>query len=437
MARTDNSDIFISYRRLNIDFAQKLEQALRDKDFEIWFDLEDIPPASPSYLDDIYKGVEGADIFIPILSPDYIKSDICLKELRYAAQNHKRIIPIIYQDGFDTSPLPDAAKNPNWIYFCEHLGNSNEFDEAFPTLMEGIQLNRDYTRKHTQYLARAKQWEAEERHDDALLKGDEITKSETWLATETKIDPYPTPLQAQYILTSRQKQDKNIGKRRRDVLGLFLLALVGVVILLNNFIGTIDLAGEDNLKSFIGANLQAGVFYIIDAEALFALNDAIDRDDEADIDSFAPVIENNLLWLEAFYPDINSYMMDIESNGDDRVIILYDPLALPIPNRTEFSSDVVYSFQQDFNLVRWVVGELDIQDSAGNYAGTLVMEYRDPLTEVQSSITSTFGLVLIGVIVLFITYVIVYLWGIMSAWLSKRRNPASKLAAKKSGEDAD
>lgn len=49
--------------------------ALNTEERNIWVDWEDIAP-SQDWLDEIYKGIEGSDAFIFVLSPDAIKSEV-------------------------------------------------------------------------------------------------------------------------------------------------------------------------------------------------------------------------------------------------------------------------------------------------------------------------------------------------------------------------
>ena len=43
---TDMSDVFISYSRKDIQFAQRLHHGLETRDHEPWVDWQDIPPTS-------------------------------------------------------------------------------------------------------------------------------------------------------------------------------------------------------------------------------------------------------------------------------------------------------------------------------------------------------------------------------------------------------
>jgi len=117
MQASDYSDVFVSYRRKDVEFTKKLVQALQDAGKEVWIDWEDIPPGSEGFSDDIRRGLEGADAFIAILSPDYLESTYCVDlELGNAVKMNKKLIPIVLKK-FDDYPIPQGIGHINWIYF--------------------------------------------------------------------------------------------------------------------------------------------------------------------------------------------------------------------------------------------------------------------------------------------------------------------------------
>ena len=70
------SDVFISYSRRDIDFVRHLFDHLTARDREAWADWQDIPPTA-DWLAEIYHGIEAADSFLFIISPDSVASEIC------------------------------------------------------------------------------------------------------------------------------------------------------------------------------------------------------------------------------------------------------------------------------------------------------------------------------------------------------------------------
>ncbi|MGZ9235760.1 MAG: toll/interleukin-1 receptor domain-containing protein, partial [Anaerolineales bacterium] len=84
--------LFVSYSRRDSVAARKLIEAFRTIGQDVWVDWESIPPAV-DWLEQIFRGIEEADAFLFLISPDSIASEVCKVEINRAAQNNKRIIP--------------------------------------------------------------------------------------------------------------------------------------------------------------------------------------------------------------------------------------------------------------------------------------------------------------------------------------------------------
>ena len=68
--------IFISYSRKDIDFAKRLTGELQKNNVDFWIDWEGIPP-TVDWWKEIEKGIEEADIFLFLISPDSTTSKVC------------------------------------------------------------------------------------------------------------------------------------------------------------------------------------------------------------------------------------------------------------------------------------------------------------------------------------------------------------------------
>lgn len=221
------SDVFVSYRRKDVEIAKRIVERLQQEGKEVWVDWDDIPPGSEVFTDDINRGLQGADTFICILSPDYLESTYCVElELERAVSLHKRIIPIVYRK-FEGMPIPPGIGSINWIYFTPHAGQTNTFDEAIPRVMEALNADLDHIRAHKRFLLRAIDWTAQKKRDSFLLRGDEIDQAEQWLTAALGKDPLPTELHKEYISTSRQEE----RQRQRMLLAGVSIALVVSLIL--------------------------------------------------------------------------------------------------------------------------------------------------------------------------------------------------------------
>ncbi len=205
MAGGEYSDVFISYRRKDVEFTKQVVQSLRDAGKEVWVDWEDIPPGSVGFTDDIRRGLEGADTFIAILSPDYLDSTYCVDlELGTAAKLNKRIIPLVLKK-FDDYPIPESIGHINWIYFTPHAGHENTYAESMPKVLQALDTDLDYVRVHKRLLVKALEWESHTRNASYLLNGTEITNAENWLNAAADKEPRPTQLHRDFISASRAR----------------------------------------------------------------------------------------------------------------------------------------------------------------------------------------------------------------------------------------
>jgi TIR domain len=84
--------IFISYSRADVEFALKLKQQLTDNNFEVWIDLEGIDAGRP-WKQEIVDAIEICSAFVIILSPRSAQSYMVMRELTYAKEERRLILP--------------------------------------------------------------------------------------------------------------------------------------------------------------------------------------------------------------------------------------------------------------------------------------------------------------------------------------------------------
>ena len=94
------ADVFISYSRKDIDFVHRVFDVLTARDRDPWADWQDIPPTA-DWLNEIYQGIEAADSFLFVISPDSVISEICTLEIEHAIKHNKRLVPIVWKDASD------------------------------------------------------------------------------------------------------------------------------------------------------------------------------------------------------------------------------------------------------------------------------------------------------------------------------------------------
>ncbi|MEB3292461.1 MAG: TIR domain-containing protein, partial [Synechococcales bacterium] len=200
-------EAFISYSRKDKTFVQKLYHALTQQERKVWVDWQDIP-LTADWRQEIFDGINAANNFIFILSPDSVASTVCGEELDHAIQQHKRLIPIVCRDVAPDRVHPELAKL-NWIFFRE----TDDFDRAFRSLTTSLDTDLEYVKQHTRFLTRAIEWDNKQQEKSLFLRGEDLRGAETWLIVGEAEIPAPTALQRHYIGCSRQAELKKQRKR--------------------------------------------------------------------------------------------------------------------------------------------------------------------------------------------------------------------------------
>ncbi len=226
MSASEFSDVFVSYRRKNVEFVKQLVENLSQDGKEVWIDWQDIPPGVERFADEIKRGIEGADMFLAVLSPDYWESPYCVGELRYASELNKKIIPIVIKK-FDDYEVPESVSHINWIYFVPHAGQTNTYDESYPKILSVMETDLDYVRNHKRLLLRAIRWEESHKDHHFLLSGSEIDPFQDWLNNAAGKQPIPIDLQKEYVNKSIANQKR---QQRRLLLGVTTALVISIIL---------------------------------------------------------------------------------------------------------------------------------------------------------------------------------------------------------------
>lgn len=184
--------LFVSYSRRDSVAARKLIEAFKSIEQDVWVDWESIPPAV-DWLEQIFRGIEESDAFIFMISPDSIASEVCKVEINRAAQNNKRIIPIVLRD-VAPKDSPENIRKLNWTFMRE----SDNFEEGLAKVKTAIELDLDWLEEHRRLQVRSLEWHRK-KDPSLLLRGRDLRNARHMVATATAKDPIPTDLQRVFI----------------------------------------------------------------------------------------------------------------------------------------------------------------------------------------------------------------------------------------------
>ena len=180
-------------------------------------------PFGAPYRTAIASAIAGCEKFVFVVSPDSLDSGPCAEELAEAEGASKQVIPLLRRPGRDGQPIPDAVAEPNWIF----LQDDADFDSGFAQLLQALDTDVDWARKHARLQIRAQDWAASESERSQLLRGTDLRDAEEWLAdSDTHPATPPTAGQRQYIAASRRAADRATRFQRAVLTGGLVIALV-------------------------------------------------------------------------------------------------------------------------------------------------------------------------------------------------------------------
>lgn len=226
------ADVFISYSRKDEAFVKQLHGALEESGRDAWVDWQDIAPTA-EFMEEIYKGIEGVNTFVFILSPDSVTSEVCNLEVAHALKNQKRIVPINFRE-FDPKAIPEdlpvrqMLNRINWLRYDEN----DPFEVLFNALVAAIETDLAWVQQHTNLLQKAKEWEQSEKNNSFLLQGDELEAAQQWLQQKISSDQEqrPTDLHVGFINQSRQYETSRRRKLMTGVVGALVVMTVLAVV---------------------------------------------------------------------------------------------------------------------------------------------------------------------------------------------------------------
>src|ERR1700689_1236531 len=215
--------VFISYSRNDAVFSDRLAESLKEHGFTALIDRSEIYA-----FEDWWKRIETlivqADTIVFVLSPDAVSSDICQKEVAFAAALNKRIAPVVCKRA-EIATVQEPLRRLNFIFFTEDA----PFSERMDQLSEALSTDIEWVRKHTEFGGNARRWGEAGRPGPLglLLRPPVLEEAELWIASRPYGAPAPTAETRVFITESRRG-----AARRRKVLtaslGAGLLVALGL-----------------------------------------------------------------------------------------------------------------------------------------------------------------------------------------------------------------
>ena len=97
-ARTNQSDVFISYSRRDLDVVKPIKEELERNGFSCWMDIDGIESGDENFKQKIVPAIDGCCVVLFFISAVSQKSEWTAKELGYAKRHGKRVVPLRFND---------------------------------------------------------------------------------------------------------------------------------------------------------------------------------------------------------------------------------------------------------------------------------------------------------------------------------------------------
>jgi hypothetical protein len=213
--RGDGLKIYISYSRKDVLLSDQISSALMQAGFDVFLDRTDIA-AGENWLERIQDMITGADKLVILVSPDSVRSQICRKDLEFAAESGKTLVPVLVHD-VPLAELPSDLAKRNIIF----MRNEEEFARGMPALAVTLATDLAWVREHTRLQELALLW-GRDKNNALLLRGEALTAAERWLAGQPASAPLPTAMQREFIGAAQRAR----LRRSRTIIATTTSALV-------------------------------------------------------------------------------------------------------------------------------------------------------------------------------------------------------------------
>jgi formylglycine-generating enzyme required for sulfatase activity len=212
--------IFISYSRTDMKFADRLDAALKAGGFETFVDRSEIYS-----FEDWWKRIQTligkADTVVFVLSPEAISSDVCRKEVAFAASLNKRFAPIVCHP-VNVANVPTELSRLNFISFED----DTRFEDSAEKLAQALTTDIEWVRKHTEFGERARSWLNAKRPPGLLLRSPALDEAEQWFIRQPQNAPLPTDAIRAFVIESRKAEILARARARRIRFAFGVLALM-------------------------------------------------------------------------------------------------------------------------------------------------------------------------------------------------------------------
>ena len=192
------TQVFLSAAKEDDAIKAKIARAVMREALTIWTNKTDIRTGT-AFQTEINKGIEGADIFVYLISLNTLRSPYCQQELEYAFALHKYIIPLLIEE-VDFKLIPTQLLE---LQFIDLTGSSAKYKDGIDKLIKALKNDAFYYEMHKLLLVKALKWQRQNYNSSILLRGYNLEHFADWLkVAQQRRDNPPLPLQSEFIAES-------------------------------------------------------------------------------------------------------------------------------------------------------------------------------------------------------------------------------------------
>jgi TIR domain len=127
----DTPTAFVSYSRVDSEFAMQLAEHLKAAGANVWLDQLDIEPGTP-WDSAIEEALLKSTHMLVVLSTVSVTSDNVRDEVSYALSQQMKVIPVLYRE----------CKVPFRLARLQHIDFRNDYDIAFKALLKTLRVEQ-------------------------------------------------------------------------------------------------------------------------------------------------------------------------------------------------------------------------------------------------------------------------------------------------------
>ena len=195
--------VFVSYSTEDKAIMRQINLALMREGITIWTNKTDIK-TGVEFQEEINKGIEGADNFIYLISPDALQSRYCQQEVEYALSLNKRFLSLLIRP-MSLEEIPQQLRAVQFIDFTNH-SDLETLARSTDKLLNELKQAAYYYEQHKILLVKALKWQRQNQNASILLRGHNLQHAETWLKiAQQHTEHLPLPLHETFITKSQQQ----------------------------------------------------------------------------------------------------------------------------------------------------------------------------------------------------------------------------------------